>query len=375
MRIVNISLGRPLSLHDDDIHVSLPSVLEDEYLEHPPTSATAPSQQISPFLHHTRLRQIQSKIHRSMYTSHSIQMLSLCQKQMLRKELFDELQDWRRYTSLLSLTPLEEVGENTSSYLHPSWYEALYHSGCLLLFRPSATFPAMEGLESSEDSNDVLEIIWNSSRLVLARYSEILRTRHLNYSWVCLYTIFMAGLANIYSVGCCVQRRRNGNSAFQPGFWDVISDVRDCSNLLTAICERWNDARVSSDIFNQLSMSALKGLANMTFVTDNAPFCARRDAGEDRVIRDHSSTTDENRQPQEFPTITDFHASPFQQSTQGFLSTGTSISLNQYPGNTFLDIDSVVNFQEMFQGMQNDISSRENAPTDEVILGFSQEWF
>jgi hypothetical protein len=366
---VSISLGRPLALHDDDIQVQLPSAAGDEALDQASRDIPlSPSNKTSPFVMHILLRKIQSRIHRSMYTSQPIQALPMHERQAIRREIFNELQLWQSNISLLNLPPKDKLSATTSSYLHPSWYQALYHSGCLLLFRPSATFPATEGLESYEDMDDVPQMIWNSSRLVLSHYYELLRDRHLNYSWVCLYTIFMAGLANTYSVGCCAQRRKRGIMAFLPSFFDVVSDVRDCSNILTAICERWDDARGSCDIFNRLSMSALKELvASTSFHQRSVPV-----PGNNQTNAESTSVTFENVGTRQ-PTENGRRLTPQTLPSPGFPD--AVMHPDQYANDSFSAFDPIVDFQQIFQEMQDTINTSGPAQTNEVMLGFSQEWF
>jgi hypothetical protein len=216
----------------------------------------------------------------------------------------------------------------------------------------------MEGLESDHDNDDVLQIIWTSSRLVLSKYSELLRARHLNYSWVCLYTIFMAGLANVYSVGCCARRRKRGVVAFLPSFWDVVSDFRDYSNIMTAICERWADARGSREIFNSLSQSALKELAGPWF---------REDVSRAEV----SATAGATGQGAVEGTPSMLQTE--QAFASGFVDTG--MSLDHLPEDGFAEFEPAFDFQQMFQEMQSSINTGGYGQTDEVMLGFSQEWF
>lgn len=317
---------------------------------------------LSPFLHHTQLRKIQSKIHRSMYTSHSTQALPPRERQAIRREIFSELQAWQRDIARLQLPSASQ----SSSFLHPSWYQALYHSACLMLFRPSATFPAMQGLESDQDMDDVLQMIWTSSRHVLNRYFELLRARHLNYSWVCLYTIFMAGLANVYSVGCCAQRRKRDALAFLPSVFDVVSDFRDCSNILTAIGERWHDARSSYDIFVRLSTSALKELMAATF----QPRAEQITVPECQAVSQPTpgvSTDGQEREPVSASCINiPGHQSSHTIGDPGVLSNGDD---------ALADFYSAVDFEQVFQEMQNSVNTRSFPETDEVTLGFSQEWF
>ncbi|CAK7243900.1 MAG: Rac GTPase-activating protein BCR/ABR [Sporothrix thermara] len=300
--IVNISLGRPLAIHDDDIDVPLPSAAEDSEIgkEAPPMLAgDGASEATSLFLHHILYRRLQARIHRCMYTSRSVQTQPLHERKAQRRAIYRSLQEWRLGIERLDLQDQHRLDQPTrSSFLHPSWYQALYHSACLMLFRPSTAFPAVEktyestgddeeagGDGAGADNNDPLHILWTSSRGVLQRYGELLRARQFNYSWVTLYTIFMAGLANVYSVGCCAQRRKRWcrryhqatretaassrsatpSSPFMPALLDVVCDFRDCSNILTAIGERWNDARAPYDTFARLSMSAMQELAAVVY--------------------------------------------------------------------------------------------------------------
>ena len=376
IRIVNISLGRPLALHDDDIHVPLPSALDSDTLNEDSTEATSPTQITSPFLHHTRLRRIQSTIHRSMYTSRLTQSLSLRERQEIRRKIFHDLQLWQRDISHLPLPSTDQPSNISSSSLNPSWYQALYHSACLLLFRPSATFPAMEGHESDEDIDDVLQMIWTSSRSVLNRYFELLRAHHLNYSWVCLYSIFMAGLANVYSVGCCAQRRKRGIVVFLPPFLDVVSDFRDCSNILTAICERWHDARGSCDIFTRLSMSALKELTAATFQPrpGNTTAPSRADSANCQMADQPAFGDVPHGQDGQWAGP---EARPNFATRQGLSMDlpDTSLPLDSYLDGHFPDVCETVEFQQLFQEMQNSVHTGDHIATDEVTLGFSQEWF
>lgn len=376
-RIVNISLGRPFNLQDDDIHVPLPSVFDDDYLDQPQNGTDQASQTVTPFLQHIKLRRIQSKIHRSMYTSRAVQELPLCERQAIRGEIFNELLAWRSDISRLQLPATSKTSPVviSSNFLHPSWYQALYNSACLMLFRPSTTFPAMEGHESDEETDDVLRVIWESSRQVLAKYFDLLRSRHLNYSWVCLYTIFMAGLANVYSIGCCAQRRKRGILAFLPSYLDVVSDVRDCSNILTAICEKWDDARGSCDIFNQLSMSALKELA----AASSHPITAtvqntETDMGACRPFPESIPTANGTQTVQSASRM-EIGPNPTQQSTFPLDGPVAFTHMEQQPTGVYTEFDPIVDFQQLFQGLQDSVHANDVIESNEVMLGFSQEWF
>jgi hypothetical protein len=232
----------------------------------------------------------------------------------------------------------------------------------------------MEGLESDEDMDDVLQIIWNSSRQVLSHYFDLLRDRHLNYSWVCLYTIFMAGLANMYGVGCCSQRRKRGIIAFLPTALDVISDVRDCSNIITAICERWDDARGSCDIFNKLSMSALKELLALEFHQKHPSGIGMKAASRNIHIPAQSNIVIDGVS-QGLQRTTNSPHLPSQQDSPSQVFPDPVMPLDQYSGDSFVNFDPIIDFQQIFQEMQTSINTRGSVQENEVMLGFSQEWF
>jgi hypothetical protein len=231
----------------------------------------------------------------------------------------------------------------------------------------------MEGLDDDKDIDDALLILWNSSRQVLANYLELLRVRHLNYSWSCLYTIFMAEMANVYCVGCFAQRKTRGVAAFVPSYWDAISDARDCSNLLTAFCERWNDARPSCDIFNRLSMTALKGLAAVNFSQSNDDLITTReglDVDQTSFQAPLETTTTKDRLA--CAAASSNHAN---RATESLEFTTTSADNNQRPLSSLNDLDPIVDFQQVFQEMQSSMHRSDFTETNEVLRGCSQDWF
>ncbi|KAJ5080818.1 fungal-specific transcription factor domain-containing protein [Penicillium angulare] len=244
-----------------------------------------------------------------------------------------------------------------------------------MLFRPSTTFPAMEGHESDEEADDVLRLIWESSRQVLAKYFDLLRSRHLNYSWVCLYTIFMAGLANVYSIGCCAQRWKRGILAFLPSYLDVVSDIRDCSNILTAICEKWDDARGSCDIFNQLSMSALKELATASLQPITAG--VQNIQPDNGACRRFSESIPIAKRPQAEGPVSAEEVRSTQ--AQHPISPGpepiTLPNIGQQPSTMYSEFDPIIDFQQLFQGLQDSVHANDVIDSNEVMQGFSQEWF
>ncbi|KAK7903759.1 hypothetical protein LTR67_001779 [Exophiala xenobiotica] len=279
-RIVSVTLGRTLTLSDDDIDTPLPSPLDDDELENQSASSTDNTsavdanehERISPFLRLIYVRRLLAKSHRLLHTNVAMRALQGPEKRAIRQNLLSELQDWRQTTAnAMPRSSNDESSLAISAFHCASWWEAVYHNAVLVLFRPPATTTlvgtaaAGEGqtmVQDHQDSEaeDVLKIMWETSRKLISNYREVLQARRLNYSWICLYTIFMAGLTNVYSVGQWARRRKLDPGSFLPPCSDVMTDIKNCSNILTAICERWDDARQSCEIFSRLSDSAFKEL-------------------------------------------------------------------------------------------------------------------
>jgi hypothetical protein len=321
---------------------------------------------LSPFLQLINIRRILASIHRSFYTSIPARSLSLQEKLNIRRNLMNELEEWKRNIPNLGLSSSQETAPILSSFSYQSWYEALYHSAVLLMFRPSGTFPH-EGPQIVNGDEDILRITWESSRAVIRKYKEVLQARRLNYSWICLYTIFMAGLANVYSVGRSAQRWKLDQRSFLPDCAEVMTDVQDCSNILTAICERWDDARSSCEIFSRLSSSAFKELLKV--------YCPNGSTG-NRAFNQQPSYLDHPMRPHVDNSPTHCHA-------VGDLPPGAypqrERDLQLASPVTAIDRDETLcenlDFQNFFQGMQSSLAGSYYDGPNEVVMGLDRSWF
>lgn len=359
-------LSRPLTPSDDDIDTPLPSHFNDEYMAHSPPNTdahTTPAPtSISPFLQMIRLRRSLSRIHRTFYTNMATRLLSLEQKEAIRRDLLNELNEWRASNDrLLRVAPKSDCEGVLSAFTDRSWYEALYHNAVLLLYRPSTAFPH-QSLESSTRNDDILRTMWNSSRATIYNYREVLRARKLNYSWICLYSIFIAGLSNVYSVGRCAQRRVTDRASFLPSVIDVIDDVRECSNILTAICERWDDARSSCEIFSRLSNGAIKELLKAQALPSSSLNTVPITAGVG------NSTVPTSNLAYEAPAM-DWS------SSDNVLQDLSHPSAEQRPRQDQHQYDNIQEFQQLFQDVQTNSYEYGFNGSNEVFFGFDKDWF
>ncbi|TKA63482.1 hypothetical protein B0A55_09608, partial [Friedmanniomyces simplex] len=192
-RITSYILGRPLGIRDDDIDTALPLVESDTLLTRPLASTVAGMQRIAIFNKIVQYRLFCGKLITSLHRKRGPDV-SIEDALRLRDELADELDLW--YSSLQELQLPDNAtsadGEQ-SCYLSPTWYEVLYANATLMIWRPCPFL--------SDITNDrhTLQRIYDSAIHAINTYAILHRSRLINYSWVTLQSVFMAGLSYIYA--------------------------------------------------------------------------------------------------------------------------------------------------------------------------------
>lgn len=265
-RIVGITLGRPLAIHDEDIDVSLPSHLEDDQfsIDHPiePSVSSGGSPQLSPFLHLIRIRRLSGQILNTLYNHRHGHAASLEEKREVRMRFHSELVAWKADTKHLPLSQSRPNQAYISSFWTEDWYNAVYNNAMLLLYRPSPYLPhpAMTPGRNNEEAE--LMTLLDAAKASIESYSALRSMRRLNYSWITLHGVFLAGLAYIYSVGRILRDPAQRMST--PDTLSIVEVTRGCSNVLVAICERWNVSRRSCDLFDKLSNAVILDSLNAT---------------------------------------------------------------------------------------------------------------
>ncbi|KAI4729871.1 hypothetical protein E4T49_02339 [Aureobasidium sp. EXF-10728] len=247
-RITSLILGRPCAIRDDDFDHICPT--ED------PTIVSYPrvEEQKTPFVfrHIVSYRllcgRIVSALHRKKGSDVSEQRVL-----QIRQELCADLERWKQDVEQLHL----EQNWQTSSSCHLSteWYNLLYSNAMLILWRPSPLLP-----DVSHDATS-LQHIFNSAKQSITIYASLHKSRKINYSWITLQSVFLAGLSYVYACGRHFRSRwRNpSESSLQkdPTTIEVVNDTRACSNVLVAVSERWNALRNCHEVFDRLSDAIL----------------------------------------------------------------------------------------------------------------------
>ncbi|KAJ5766237.1 Fungal specific transcription factor [Penicillium nucicola] len=265
-RVVSITLGRPLAIHLQDADVALPDPSLDAIVNH----CESDTDQLPPtfcrtalFVHIVRYRIICGDILSALHSGSTRTQTDEVPALAARERLANELATWRRDTADLSLSDVDlssTLPGDRSSFRTREWYEILYHNALLMLYRPSP------GL-SSASSRDavVLQTIFVAAKQAITLYAHLHRSRRINYTWITLHSVFMAGLSYVYAVGRHFRSHKwnlskNAPTALldtDPTIFEIVNDSRVCSNVLVAISERWNVTKNCHDVFNRLSDAML----------------------------------------------------------------------------------------------------------------------
>ncbi|PVH85592.1 hypothetical protein DL98DRAFT_451788 [Cadophora sp. DSE1049] len=258
-RIVGITLGRPFAINLDDIDVELPSQ-EYDHVFHLPLNEGAGESSINRtaiFVHITQYRILCGRLIKSL---HGLKQPEHDRRKILetRDKLLADLDIWREKTKdlrLLDMNLESPISQDRSSFQSNEWYEVLYANAVLFLYRPSPMLA-----DSSRDATS-LQKIYSSSQKAITLYAYLHRSRKINYSWITLHAVFMAGLSYVYAISRHLKGRRSTQAGSQldsdPSITEFINDTRACSQVLVAISERWNAIRQCHEVFDRLSDAVL----------------------------------------------------------------------------------------------------------------------
>ncbi|KAL4930424.1 Zn(II)2Cys6 transcription factor [Aspergillus undulatus] len=264
-RIVSITLGRPLAIRLQDTDVALPDPTVDSPVGRQmalESRTQVPRCPAALFVHIVRYRIICGDIMSSLHNGSTRTQADADSALKARDSLADTLSQWHHETGKF---PLLDDGCSSTQSSHQSsfrtreWYEVLYYNALLMLYRPS---PALSAQSSIGDSM-ALQNVYNAAKGAITVYAQLHRWKRINYTWVTLHAVFMAGLSYAYSIGRHFRhkRRRGVKGAASlnrdPAIVDIVNDCRTCSNVLVAISERWNMAKNCYDVFNRLSDAVL----------------------------------------------------------------------------------------------------------------------
>lgn len=202
-----------------------------------------------------------------------------------RITLTEELEQWRNESQNLHLHPESQAQTRQSSFLSPEWYELLYYNTLLMLYRPSPSLSTI-----SARSPAVLQATFDASREAISRYALLHISQRINYTWITLHAVFMAGLSYIYAVGRHYRTRKANASAntvgstlsTDPTIIEVVNTCRSCSIVLVAVSERWATPRHCHQVFDRLSDAVLADVIAFFTQSTSTPAAPMNQATESR---------------------------------------------------------------------------------------------
>ncbi|KAJ6030878.1 uncharacterized protein N7446_000055 [Penicillium canescens] len=189
-RLIASTLGRPLGIADDDISVGLLRELNDDGIEAPGASAmTIPLQVI-------RLRRIFSRIYQYLYSS--LPRPSPQEAAATLGRFRQEVDDWRMAAPVYPSALLYST----------SYYDYLYYTTLLLMYRPSPRNP----------TPDALSIVscGDSSVQVIRSYWDSYSVGKLKWIWLTLSQVYFAGITILW----CLEQNARSLRESQPAPWN-----------------------------------------------------------------------------------------------------------------------------------------------------------
>ncbi|EKV12363.1 hypothetical protein PDIG_44910 [Penicillium digitatum PHI26] len=259
-RVVSITLGRPFAIHLEDVDLALPTYEITQTTNTPEGHEIRPTNEQyrqAAFAHIIRYRilcgRIMSSLHRGRYTNNERSALAA------QSQLSNDLEEWHAKTSTLNLESGASDGAKVSSFLTVEWYEMIYHNAMLMLYRPSPALPL-----NSSRATVAVPIIYDSAKRAIGFYAQLHELQRINYTWITLHSVFMAGLSFVYAAGQHFrtkknQRRGQGSPVLSsdPSILEIVNICRSCSSVLVAVSERGNIARHCHRVFDRLSDAVL----------------------------------------------------------------------------------------------------------------------
>jgi len=264
-RVTSNILGRPLAIRDEDVDALLPSYEDDPELLNTLTGTTSRIPRTAVFRSIIEYRLLCGNVLTTLHRRRAPTMTTTDALQ-LRADLAQKLETWQEQLAQLNLS--DDSSSDTSErscFLSPVWYRVLYANAKLSIWRPC---PLLADLSHDQHS---LQNIYDSSIQAITAYSALHKSRKINYSWIALQSIFMAGLSFLYSVSRHFREQHNHLSSSSeccllredPKAIDISQTSRACSNVMVAVAERWNALRHCHEVFDRLSDAVLADALKM----------------------------------------------------------------------------------------------------------------
>ncbi|CAK7238387.1 hypothetical protein SEUCBS140593_010634 [Sporothrix eucalyptigena] len=249
-RQVSITLGRPFTISDRDIDVPLPLEVDEAALEVGIAAAQRRQRQqeqkkeaprrtttLSPFIHLTKLRMIESSIQQNIYRVDRGVKVSDAEID----GFLEQLDAWKR--------SIPRRGGPGSDFSSPSnedeRYMVYYYASVRLLLYPQVSRPQVQARYLTKCAE--------ACGGVCRTYKHLHQHMTVGYSLMGLQSVFMAGLTLIYCTWVDPTLIFNNTTS---------NDIYACSIVLFVITERWPGARKYRDAFDIIKQNVIDAIAD-----------------------------------------------------------------------------------------------------------------
>lgn len=237
-RQVCVYLGRPFGIADNSIKVPFPSDLDDVFITpegivKPPDDTPPSYKQVA--VHIFQIRRLQSEVQTILYE---------------RAELprrFATLKEWqtnmaRRLEEWNNSSPKSASDMNCNFNLY--FLDLNYQQTRLLLHGISPAIP--------RPSVEAFFIIADASEHVIRAYRQLHREKNINYTWMAVHNLFMAGTSYLYCLYHSKEVRQRTRM-------DVIDfNTMACIHVLTGMVDKCDAASGCRDTFELLTAAILR---------------------------------------------------------------------------------------------------------------------
>ncbi|CAK7232464.1 hypothetical protein SBRCBS47491_008280 [Sporothrix bragantina] len=308
-RQVSITLGRPFTISDRDIDLPLPLEVDEAAFDAGIAAAHRRQRQqeqqqaqqkprrittLSPFIHLTRLRMIESSIQRNIYRVDRGVEVSDAEID----GFLEHLDAWKRDIPRRG-GPSNNFGSSTNE---DERYMVYYYASVRLLLYPQVSRPQVQARYLTKCAE--------ACGGVCRTYKHLHQHMTVGYSLMGLQSVFMAGLTLIYCAWVDPTLIFNSTTS---------NDIYACSIVLFVITERWPGARKYRDAFDIIKQNVVDAIADGKHVGPRQTVVQLKTELQSTLSTLHNLQGDEDQQDECSRILTDMAGDTIAMMEQGGL--------------------------------------------------------
>jgi hypothetical protein len=235
-RDICIAIGRPPSISDHDIDAELPLDIDESAdnaaiiaASSTPTPTVATS--LTPFIHRTRLKQIESEVQHTIYRVDKPASVS----DAIITDFLGRLEEWQSQIPQEAITYAQPAA---GPYDGLEFYTIHYYRCVRFLLYPQLT--------TTSSNLHYLRLCADACQGIIRDYRRLHQVFPVGFSALSIQSVFLAGLTLIYCTWLA-----------PPSFLASATALSDCQLLLYVIAERHPSAKKYRDIFERLRATVI----------------------------------------------------------------------------------------------------------------------